>query len=77
MNAAGKRPDVSKIRAVSPKNAIASGTCCKPKPIDNDTAKITMLRLFQFTSDNIDAPAAATMPNITITPPPKTWIGTA
>ena len=75
MNAAGKRPDVSKMRAVSPKKTIASGTCCRPRPTDSAVAKITMLRLFHLTSDSIDAPAAATIPNMTITPPPRTWIG--
>ncbi len=34
-----------------------------------------MLRRFQFTSLRIDTPAAATMPNITMTPPPSTSIG--
>jgi hypothetical protein len=43
---------------------------------DSAMAKITMLRRFQFTSDSIEIPAATTMPNITITPPPSTSIGT-
>ena len=34
-----------------------------------------MLRRFQVTSDSIEMPAATTMPNITITPPPRTSIG--
>jgi hypothetical protein len=35
-----------------------------------------MLRRFQVTSESILMPAAITMPNITITPPPNTSIGT-
>ena len=34
-----------------------------------------MLRRFQLTSDSMLTPAAATIPNMTITPPPRTWIG--
>ena len=34
-----------------------------------------MLRRFQVTSASIDMPAAATMPNITTTPPPRTSMG--
>ena len=35
-----------------------------------------MLRRFQLTSASMLTPAAATMPNMTMTPPPSTSIGT-
>ena len=42
--------------------------------MDSEIAKITMLRRFHLTSDSME-PAATTMPNMTITPPPSTSIG--
>ena len=69
-------PEVAKIFIVLGRYCSASGSSCKPSPKDKAIAKITMLRRFQFTSDSIEMPAATTMPNMTITPPPKTSIGT-
>ena len=74
-NAAGNKPEVSSICISPPNPATDDGTFCKPKPIDNEIAKIIMFLLFQSTPLNILIPADATIPNITITPPPNTAIG--
>ena len=74
--AAGNSPEVSSTRTVSGRYCTASGSSCRPRPTDREIAKITMLRRFQVTSDSIEIPAATTMPNITITPPPSTSMGT-
>ena len=44
-------------------------------PIDRATPKINMLRCDQPTPDRIESAADATMPNMTITPPPNISIG--
>ena len=84
ISAAGRIPEAPRIRSVSGKCCSALGapgatfntSSCSPSPTESATAKITMLRRVQSTSDSIEIPDATTMPNITMTPPPRTSIGT-
>ncbi len=70
--AVGATADVAKTFTTPGKYRTAEGTKLRPRPIARETAIITIFRLLRVTSLNTFNPAAATIPNITITPPPKT-----
>ena len=75
MIAVGATAEVAKVFIIPGRYCTALGTRFKPSPTDNETAIITIFRLFMVTSVSIFMPAEATIPNMTITPPPSTGKG--
>ena len=73
--AVGATAEVAKVFQIPGRYCTALGTRLRPRPTASDTEIMIMLRRDIFTSVNIFIPAAATIPNITITPPPRTGKG--
>ena len=74
-NAVGATADVASVFQMPGKYWTALGTKFKPRPTARETEIMIMLRRDIFTSVSMFMPAATTIPNITITPPPKTGKG--
>ena len=59
MTAVGATAEVAKVFIIPGRYCTALGTRFKPSPTDNETAIITIFRLFMFTSVSIFMPAEA------------------
>ena len=74
-NAVGATAEVANVFQMPGRYCTAEGTRLKPSPIDNDKAIIIIFLRDIFISLSTLSQAAATIPNITITPPPRTGRG--